>query len=317
MDATETDDESLVGDIAHMVAESDDGPRADPAMPTVERNRYANLLLLCKVDHKRVDDQPLEYTLERLQEMKREHEARVRAALSPEDRQLLQTNAAYASIVDEWLAQIEPEYWLAWSSFMLSANGPSMSAAAADRLAQLGEWLLSRVWPKRHEKLERAFGNFRRVLNDLLVVFHKHSESHGDSLVTRRFYKIPEWNPTVYHKLADDYDYHVGLVNDLVLELTRAANYVCDMVRMAIDPGFRMREGVLLVQSGPFMDLSYRTYRAEYEVHERVMQPYPGLENFKSQRFSRDVVLGRPHERENVGTADEADASASPDEDDT
>jgi hypothetical protein len=42
---------------------------------------YENLILLCKVDHKRVDDQPGEYTKERLHEIKAQHEAWVAQTL--------------------------------------------------------------------------------------------------------------------------------------------------------------------------------------------------------------------------------------------
>ena len=46
-------------------------------------------------------------------------------------------------------------------------------------------------------------------------------------VVTERFYRIREWDPERYTLLADRYGFHVELVQDLILELTRAANYVC------------------------------------------------------------------------------------------
>ncbi|WP_369391542.1 HNH endonuclease signature motif containing protein [Streptomyces sp. CG1] len=72
-DATEGDRESVVGDEAHIVAQSGKGPRAG-LIPDGEVDRYENLILLCKVHHKLIDDQPAAYTVERLREMKRAHE---------------------------------------------------------------------------------------------------------------------------------------------------------------------------------------------------------------------------------------------------
>lgn len=72
-DATDDDLESVVGDEAHIVAQSGKGPRAG-LIPDSEIDRYENLILLCKVHHKLIDDQPVTYTVERLREMKREHE---------------------------------------------------------------------------------------------------------------------------------------------------------------------------------------------------------------------------------------------------
>ena len=46
---------SLVGEIAHMVAESQDGPRGVSPLTIAQRNSYPNLLLLCLEDHKLVD----------------------------------------------------------------------------------------------------------------------------------------------------------------------------------------------------------------------------------------------------------------------
>ncbi|WAX55103.1 HNH endonuclease [Jatrophihabitans cynanchi] len=72
-DSTTTDRESIVGDEAHIAARSTIGPRGG-VLAADMTDSYDNLILLCKVDHKRVDDQPQEYTAERLRAIKAEHE---------------------------------------------------------------------------------------------------------------------------------------------------------------------------------------------------------------------------------------------------
>jgi hypothetical protein len=161
------------------------------------------------------------------------------------------------------------------------------------------EWLLSRIWPRRYPEIERSLQNFRLVLQDFLNVFAEHSEPFGtDMLATKRFYKIDEWNPKRYERLSRLHDFHVDLVQDLTIELTRAANYVCDNVRENLFPPFRLREGVLLITSGPDTDLEYHTYRAEYRGAERRGRPYPGLEAFKAAREQRDFRFGHGTEPE-------------------
>ena len=71
---TATDAAAVVGDEAHIVARSPGGPRWE-LLDERMIDAYENLILLCKVDHKRVDDQPGEYTKERLHEIKARHEA--------------------------------------------------------------------------------------------------------------------------------------------------------------------------------------------------------------------------------------------------
>jgi len=60
--------------MAHIVAETDTGPRANPAMPVVERNSYENLILLCPTDHSRVDGDVNTWTVPALHQIKQEHE---------------------------------------------------------------------------------------------------------------------------------------------------------------------------------------------------------------------------------------------------
>ena len=74
MPDTPIDDESIVGDECHIISAVPGGPRHDPEFPREKLNHHANLLLLCKVHHKLIDDQPLEYTASRLAKMKALHE---------------------------------------------------------------------------------------------------------------------------------------------------------------------------------------------------------------------------------------------------
>jgi len=56
-DATDYDPIVLIGDIAHIEAASDKGPRANKAKAKRERDEYDNLILLCKNCHTRLDGQ--------------------------------------------------------------------------------------------------------------------------------------------------------------------------------------------------------------------------------------------------------------------
>ena len=59
MAGTPVDDESIVGDECHIVSAVSTGPRHDPEFPREKLNDHANLLLLCKVHHKLIDDQSI------------------------------------------------------------------------------------------------------------------------------------------------------------------------------------------------------------------------------------------------------------------
>ena len=50
------DDDSIIGDECHIVSAATNGPRYDPDFPDDQLDDYSNLLLLCKVHHKLIDD---------------------------------------------------------------------------------------------------------------------------------------------------------------------------------------------------------------------------------------------------------------------
>jgi hypothetical protein len=170
---------------------------------------------------------------------------------------------------------------------------PSLSIEMKTALDQIRPWLLSRVWPGRYPQLEEAFANFRHVAQDFCLTFEKHAEKRDDiEWRTEKFYRIPAWDPERYESLFREFEVHVALVEDLLLELTRAANYICDRVRENVLAVFRLQEGVLLVTSGPYSPGSFKIHRVEYRGTERTARPYQGLEQFTEARFTRDYWFG-------------------------
>jgi hypothetical protein len=76
------DKASLIGQVAHIVAEQIDGPRGNSALTPEERNSQSNLLLLCPAHHKLVDDHPENYAVTTLEIIKDKHESWVKNCLT-------------------------------------------------------------------------------------------------------------------------------------------------------------------------------------------------------------------------------------------
>ena len=81
IDATAADDESVVGDECHIISGQSQGPRYEPGFPAERLDEPENLILLCRVHHKMVDDQCETYTGVLLTELKQNHEKWVSATL--------------------------------------------------------------------------------------------------------------------------------------------------------------------------------------------------------------------------------------------
>jgi len=67
---------SIVGEICHIKGEKPGAARYDAEQTNEQRHEFANLILLCNIHHKIVDDDDTAYTLGRLIQMKQEHETR-------------------------------------------------------------------------------------------------------------------------------------------------------------------------------------------------------------------------------------------------
>ncbi|MEA3262970.1 MAG: ABC-three component system protein [Pseudomonadota bacterium] len=72
--ATHASSPSVIGQIAHIFALSEDGPRGKAGLTEKERNQAANLLLLCPTHHVKIDTQFETYPAPMLLEWKTRHE---------------------------------------------------------------------------------------------------------------------------------------------------------------------------------------------------------------------------------------------------
>ena len=74
---------AVLGELAHIVGESERGPRGDALLTLAERNRANNLILLCNTHHQLIDDEAnvATYTVERLHAIKYAHEQWVEKTL--------------------------------------------------------------------------------------------------------------------------------------------------------------------------------------------------------------------------------------------
>jgi len=79
----DSDSGTILGQICHIMGKNPDGPRYDANQTDKERHGNDNLLLLCGVHHKIVDDDPDSYTVERLQNLKRDHLERMVSSKGP------------------------------------------------------------------------------------------------------------------------------------------------------------------------------------------------------------------------------------------
>lgn len=82
VEASALDPEAIVGDECHIISGAPNGPRHDPAVPREQIDEPDNLILLCRVHHKLVDDQPETFTASALRTLRSNHERWVKERLA-------------------------------------------------------------------------------------------------------------------------------------------------------------------------------------------------------------------------------------------
>jgi len=82
-DETDSSEASVIGEEAHIIARSPGGPRYAP-LPAEKVDHISNLVLLCRIHHKQVDDQVQDFPVETLRFIKAQHESEMRARTADE-----------------------------------------------------------------------------------------------------------------------------------------------------------------------------------------------------------------------------------------
>jgi len=194
----------------------------------------------------------------------------------------MQFDKKYMNIVDKLIISADMDNWQSWTSGILSPD-PYIYQQQHENLHNLNEYIMSlNLKGGRYSDIDRAIINFRKILQDLLKVFDMHCSSVGLRYTTDKFYRINEWNQEKYNMLLDEFKYHCTLLSDLIIELTRAGNYLFEQIRKIILPAFRFEKGELLITI-------INTRKVSYAKKDKL---YNGLKSFMEDRETRDFHVG-------------------------
>lgn len=100
----EAGDDTVVGEECHIVGDKKGSARYVEDFP--ERNSYSNMILMCRVHHKIIDDNESIYTIEKLRNMKKRHENKIKQQ-GPNlegDRLLIENSSFNTSVQDADIA---------------------------------------------------------------------------------------------------------------------------------------------------------------------------------------------------------------------
>jgi hypothetical protein len=157
----------------------------------------------------------------------------------------------YKNFVTDFCERINIRGWTTWASNLCSTD-PVINYRFYDfTLKEINIDLHSKIWPDACPQVKNAFLNISRILSDFIGVYDQHASSlrnNSDVMVYERYYRNRgEFNP-LYHQDLKKYEHETCLIERLVLEMTKAANYLCDSIRKELDPSFRKYENKLTLE---------------------------------------------------------------------
>jgi len=128
----------VIGEQAHIVARSEDGPRGSSKLTLEERDSFANLILLCPTHHSLIDKSTDDFPAERLYKMKTDHEVWILETLSMSEIEENTSDVVYADIVDSFTRCLMIEHWMNWTSELLFVS-PSLPLETVELYRDLNE----------------------------------------------------------------------------------------------------------------------------------------------------------------------------------
>lgn len=272
-DKKSASDSFPLGEQAHIVGESDAAPRGKSNLTTEERDSYFNRILLCPTHHTMVDKNPEDYTVERLHLFKDQHEYWVEHTLS-EAKDSLQTaqSVIYADLIDSAVEACKLDSWDKWASRAVSTY-MKWDEDAHDRLFKFYNKMLGAIWPKTLPELECALKKLTYEIYEAIQTFVEHcqpSKTTDGILVEEKLYKSQGWlAEKEYQQLFKEYEVWQDKCKNHVIEATKAANWLAELVRRNINPLFFATKGKFFVIMGPFDNLDFRSYFFEYSGDEK------------------------------------------------
>jgi len=276
----EIDNPSTIGNECHIVSRRIEGPRGHSTLTEEERDKENNLILLCCNDHKIIDDKVNEYTVEKLHEIKANHEDWVRKTL---DFHIDKSVLGICNTIDHIEKIFEIRNWTNVFSGITYSSDPSLSKTYYDKLIEGNDYLFKRFKITEYADIEEEIDNFRMISHDLINVFSKHMEYDFPNTayyITRRFYKIQEWDEKKYNFLLNKYNFHIDLLHDLVILLTGSANRMIDLIRKHLNMSYMQENGRLMLHFGLDMNLQEKKLIV---VNEQYIK-YEGIESIYNEK---------------------------------
>ncbi len=234
---------TLIGENCHIVGEKNtkESPRGLSSLSEKERNSYTNLILLCRNHHRIIDQDEEIWTIERLHQIKDEHELWVETSLSVAENK---DDIWYVDLINLITEELHLEKWdpicdhalrhIVYEKFICGIN-------------HISHYIFRAVFPKKRLLLEEKIKNLDNHASKFSKHFMSNAEPAEDEWFrAKTFYKDIYPNPN-YHRDLDKYNQWQKISLDLLFNFVVALNEFSNQVREEINPDYLKYQGKFVV----------------------------------------------------------------------
>ena len=200
---------------------------------------------------------------------KSQHEYWVESSLSEShDAKTKASDIIYAHLIDLTVEGCSFSTWEKWISGLYSPSH-KITEDISDKALNYTLRTYRAVWPGTLPELESAMKFFSKTMNIMLNFYMKNAERKEDYFVEDRSYKRQWHTEEIFKELSDRRERWERYLDELIIEVVKAANWLAELVRRDINPLFMATDGKFSLIWGPDNNLSFHTISPEYSADEK------------------------------------------------
>ncbi len=237
----------LIGENCHIVAKIKKEVRGESILTPEERDRYPNLILLCRNHHKVIDQDPKTWPVEKLHQIKADHEVWVETKFADAKENI--ASQIYSDLINLATESLMLSYWDWFSDHAVRFLLSEEFVNGADSF-----WMKVQktIWPKEIPELEQAIQNLSERVSEYIKTFlEKGKLRPGKTEDTSGFWVEDKWWTAQwrddYHEYAEKSKKWEKQCLSLLVNIVVALNEYADSVRKYLKPNYLVYQGKFII----------------------------------------------------------------------
>ena len=228
----------LLGEMAHIIGEGNSSPRGISVLGEEDRNRYPNLILLCKDHHTMVDQDETAWPIEKLHVIKRDHEIWIEEQLG---REISEQEQIYYDFVDRVSLMLDLSNWERLCDHLFRKIMPP---DFPDGVHRVSLELFRACLPGLDNDFETALFNLVDRSKQYVEFYLSNAETDwsGNRIMGRREYQHVHEYPR-HAELLDEFNRWDRNCSMLLANIVKALNEFAVAVRQRLNPNYFIRTG--------------------------------------------------------------------------